>query len=312
GWFGDSAPAFSVTDAASAPPAWPGDEAGDPYMARLRDRFLEAGINAGLYELWQREFMGDPLAPGRYFIGITWSAERESATAMEVSAIVYPSDEAFPARDRPADFILMRGAPVGEPPVAIELSEWNGGALGGAAPLRAAEVWTPIVVDEPISYSLWLDQAEVLEVGTLGGSPFRNHGMRLQLHLASETGGVVREAAEGGDRMIRPGGYGTGSVWEAPASGTYRLTVEARDADPENTDLAAIVSMFVFGPDPEPPVAAPATSGPPSTEIGAGEEPGDDEGRGSPLGIVISGGGAAMLLGAASTWWFRRRRKRSA
>ncbi|MCJ7725153.1 MAG: hypothetical protein MUP76_02020, partial [Acidimicrobiia bacterium] len=303
--FGESVAAIAVTDAASAPPGWPGDEADDPYMARIRDRFLAAGVNGGLYELWKWQSLGEPLAAGRYYAGVTWSADRQAATEMEVGAHVFPAGAGAPPRDRPTDFALMTGASPGEDRVEPAFGDWTGGRVGGDTPRRAAEVWTRVAVGDPVTYTVRLEEGEVLEVGIQGGSPYSNQGLSFEVSLATEEGTPVGDLRDDADHGIRPTGYPQGGLWEASSSGTYGLTIEANATDPGDENLAAIIAMFVFPPDPEPIVATTTTRPDQSAQEPEGhEEPGD-----TPLGLLIVATGVVLIGGAAGVWWFRRRRR---
>ena len=110
----------AVTGPRNAFPAWEGSE---PFFKSTRDRFHDAGLNGGIYELW-KWLEDDPRLPeGRYYTSISWSSEREASATLQVFAVLYPGrgDEDLWVRDEPQGLVLNPGGRDPSNPTDLEI-----------------------------------------------------------------------------------------------------------------------------------------------------------------------------------------------
>lgn len=249
--FNSTPHASAVTGPRSMFPSW---EADSSWFGPARERFYEAGLNGGLYEMWRRAEPDDPLLPGRYYVAVTWASDRIAASRLGVRATMYPNDEGWRwERIVPTAWLLDLEAATATDPAVLELANWNGSPVGGSLgqPLRSIEVWAPLEAGAARDYQLELDEGERLYVAWhaafafLPGSGWGEGN--IDLLVVHESGSGVGEA----DIEIPGMGYGQQTLWEAPWSGEYTITATLNPHDPW-TDPAVALAFFVFAPDDTP------------------------------------------------------------
>jgi hypothetical protein len=287
--------AVAVTDPHAAPPGWPASEDQEPYFVWWTDHMRSAGINGGLYNLWKAEVANPALEPGRYYVGVTWSADVPAVSEINLNVLLYPESEESPVRHRGEPMVVVTDM-VGTP-VPIELETWTGDEISGERPIRSADVWSVLDPDGPMEYLIDLQAMEVLEIGVRPGSAQGPGGGPLEIHLMSPDGMRLREITEQEEFGYHLGGGGEMVLaWRAGDTGTHTLTLELTP-EWDNAEQAAVVAAFVFASDPTPP-AAGTIPGPIGDEANGG--------RGSDLPLILLVVGLAVGLGGGIWWWSRR------
>ncbi len=259
--------AEAVTGPRTSFPDW---ELDTDELAPTRERFYDAGLNGGMYQLWKRVEKDPPLPEGRYYAAVTWSSDRVATSRLSLNAVEYPGQGQGwnQARLVPGTWVLDLAAPTDPYPVLLDLAAWDGSSIdpndwGGSLvtgfenPLRSVEVWSILEAEQPRGYLLELYQGERLFIGS--GTQFADWQIEgnedgISFDLVDESGRVVDEMSSEADHM----GYSHRNVWEVPSSGEYTLTATLPPYDPW-TDPAVVLAFFVFQPDDTPPDGLPGS-----------------------------------------------------
>ncbi|MCB2224649.1 MAG: VWA domain-containing protein [Actinobacteria bacterium] len=300
--FGDPIRVEAVTDPRAAPPAWPGWEAEDPYLAGMAERMREEGINGGLYDTWTADRPAPGLAPGRYYVGFTWESEAPGTSELDLGVTLYPAGEE--AGERTAvPWVLADGAGPEEDPVLLGLQPWEGDPIGPLTPLRAVEVWGRITPGTASSYAVDLAEGEMLQTAWRQASGYSPSEGEVTVVVLDPDGARMPQAGEQLDGLT---GYDTDVGWLAPADGRY--TVEVRSSgDLLGEDSGVVLGLFAF--EAEDPLALEPGASSPTVAVATPAEPDEDEGEGNDGIVVVALLGAGVLaLATAGAWWWRRRR----
>ena len=246
--------ATAVTGPRNAFPAWEGSES---FFKSTRDRFHDAGLNGGIYELW-KWLEDDPRLPeGRYYTSISWSSEREASAPLQVFAVLYPGrgDEDLWVRDEPQGLVLnLEGRDPGNP-TDLEMVDWTGPMMGGQAetPLRSIGVMSTIEGGEPVYLRFGLAANERVFVGQISGCLFGGDCGRLrELVLTHENGtrAEVLEPRNPPDYEEFAAGYPEiGQAFRAPVAGDYTLMLDLREDKASEGDNAVFLGIFVYPSD---------------------------------------------------------------
>ncbi len=254
---GNSRPqAAAATGPRTMFPAWEGDEA---WFVLTKERFYDAGLNGGMYQLWKQVEKDPPLPEGRYYVAVTWSSDRDATSSLGLYAVVYPGEGQGWNANRlvPDAWILDRAVATDSDPLLLEPTDWEGSKVGGTLglPRRSVEVWAVLNAGQPRAYQFDLDEGERLFIGsqTLFAEWWtEGYEGQVDFDLAHESGGGVDEMGIEFDDM----GYPQVNLWEVPRSGEYTLTATLPPHDPW-TDPAVVLAFFVFPPDDAPPGGLP-------------------------------------------------------
>ncbi len=235
-------------------PAWEGDEA---WFAPTKERFYDAGLNGGMYQLWKRVEKDPPLPEGRYYVAVTWSSDRNATSGLGLYAVVYPGEGQGWNEDRlvPDAWILDLAVATDFDPLLLDPTDWDGSEVALGLPRRSVEVWAVLKAGQPREYQLHLDEGERLFIGSQTlFAEWQSEGYqgRVDFDLAYEWGSGINEMEIEVDHM----GYAERNVWEVPLSGKYTLTATLPLHDPW-TDPAVVLAFFVFPPDDTPPGGLP-------------------------------------------------------
>jgi hypothetical protein len=245
--------ATAVTGPRNAFPAWEGSE---PFFQPTRDRFLAAGLNGGIYELW-KWVEDDPRLPeGRYYASFAWSSDREASAGLQVFGVLYPGrrDEDLWVREEPQSLVLNVEGRDPNIPTDLELVDWAGPVMTqeSETPLRSIGVMSTIEGGEPVYLRFDLAANERVFVGRLSGCLFGGDCGGLRELVLTHEGGTRAETLE----PRNPPEYGEfatgypegGEAFRAPLAGEYVLKVEMRDDKPTDTDNAVLLGVFVYPP----------------------------------------------------------------
>lgn len=230
---------LAVTDPASMFPSW---EPNEDWFGATRQRFAEAGLNGGVYELWKRLHQGDPLEPGRYFVAVSWSSDRDTTSPLTLQVTMYPwelTDEWRAARpDLPVVY------DVGElSPMPLHAERWYDGPLPAdlGVPARAVEVWTVVEPGEPHEYTIGLEVGEHLLLGwdISYGLGFPSVTPEI---VVTGPDGAVRHAP---DADVPDLGYMGRVMYMAEQAGEHSLAISV-PAEPDQVEPALAVSVIVL------------------------------------------------------------------
>jgi hypothetical protein len=246
--------ATAVTGPRNAFPAWGESES---FFKSTRDRFHDAGLNGGIYELW-KWLEDDPRLPeGRYYTSISWSSEREASAPLQVFAVLYPGrgDEDLWVRDEPQDLVLnLEGRDPGNP-TDLEMVDWTGPVMGGQAdtPLRSIGVMSTIEGGEPVYLRFGLAASERVFVGSISGCVHGGDCGGLGEFVLTHEDGTRVETLEPRNQHqyeeFAAGYLELSQAFRVPLASNYTLKLELREDKASERDNAVFLGIFVYGPD---------------------------------------------------------------